>query len=96
MAPRGREYGHSTAKSSNDRPPAARPAGELITQKTVRGRRQWVMTAPLSSTSPRGAGIGLFAARHLARTMGGELSVEPREPYGTQFVLRLGFVGPSG
>jgi len=45
--------------------------------------------------SPRGAGIGLFAARHLARTMGGELSVEPREPYGSQFVLRLGFVGPA-
>jgi signal transduction histidine kinase len=46
--------------------------------------------------SPRGAGIGLFAARHLARTMDGELSVEPREPYGSQFVLRLGFVGPAG
>jgi signal transduction histidine kinase len=45
--------------------------------------------------SPRGAGIGLFAARHLARTMGGELSVEPREPYGSQFVLRLGYVGPA-
>lgn len=45
--------------------------------------------------SPRGAGIGLFAARHLARSMGGQLSVEQREPYGTQFVLRLGFVGSS-
>jgi signal transduction histidine kinase len=45
--------------------------------------------------SPRGAGIGLFAARHLARSMDGELSVEPREPYGSQFVLRLGFVGPA-
>ena len=45
--------------------------------------------------SPRGAGIGLFAARHLARSMGGELSVEPRQPYGSQFVLRLGFVGPA-
>lgn len=46
--------------------------------------------------SPRGAGIGLFAARHLARSMGGELSVEPRQPYGSQFVLDLAFVGPSG
>jgi signal transduction histidine kinase len=45
--------------------------------------------------SPRGAGIGLFAARHLARSMGGELSVEPREPYGSQFILELAFVGPS-
>jgi K+-sensing histidine kinase KdpD len=46
--------------------------------------------------SPRGAGIGLFAARHLARSMGGELAVEPREPHGSQFVLDLAFVGPSG
>jgi signal transduction histidine kinase len=46
--------------------------------------------------SPRGAGIGLFAARHLARTMDGGLTVEPREPYGSQFVLDLGFVGPAG
>ena len=46
--------------------------------------------------SPRGAGIGLFAARHLARSMGGELTVEPREPYGSQFVLRLAFVGATG
>ena len=30
--------------------------------------------------SPRGAGIGLFAARHLARTMGGDLRVEDRSP----------------
>ncbi|MFV2062476.1 MAG: ATP-binding protein [Chloroflexota bacterium] len=45
--------------------------------------------------SPRGAGIGLFAARHLARSMGGELTVEPRDPYGTQFVLRLRFVGAA-
>ncbi len=45
--------------------------------------------------SPRGAGIGLFAARRLARSMEGELLVEPREPYGSQFVLRLRFVGPA-
>jgi len=45
--------------------------------------------------SPRGAGIGLFAARHLARSMDGELTVERREPFGSQFVLCLGFVGPS-
>jgi signal transduction histidine kinase len=47
--------------------------------------------------SPRGAGIGLFAARHLARTMGGELGVEAREPYGSQFILDLAYVGtPAG
>jgi signal transduction histidine kinase len=45
--------------------------------------------------SPRGAGIGLFAARRLARSMDGELNVEPREPYGSQFVLRLKFVGSA-
>jgi signal transduction histidine kinase len=39
--------------------------------------------------SPRGAGIGLFAARHLARAMGGDLRVEPRVPAGSQFVLEL-------
>ena len=45
--------------------------------------------------SPRGAGIGLFAARRLARSMDGELTVEAREPYGSQFVLRLRFVGSA-
>jgi signal transduction histidine kinase len=45
--------------------------------------------------SPRGAGIGLFAARRLARAMDGELTVEPREPFGSQFVLRLKFVGSA-
>ena len=45
--------------------------------------------------SPRGAGIGLFAARHLARAMDGELTVEPRAPHGSQFVLSLRFVGSS-
>ena len=45
--------------------------------------------------SPRGAGIGLFAARRLARSMDGELTVEPRDPYGSQFVLRLRFVGSA-
>jgi signal transduction histidine kinase len=45
--------------------------------------------------SPRGAGIGLFAARHLARTMGGELTVERREPYGSQFSLSLAYVGAA-
>jgi K+-sensing histidine kinase KdpD len=39
--------------------------------------------------SPRGAGIGLFAARHLARAMDGDLRVEPRLPAGSQFVLEL-------
>jgi signal transduction histidine kinase len=39
--------------------------------------------------SPRGAGIGLFAARHMARSMGGDLRTEDREPHGTQFVLEL-------
>ncbi|MEJ7751767.1 MAG: GAF domain-containing sensor histidine kinase, partial [Candidatus Limnocylindrales bacterium] len=37
--------------------------------------------------SPRGAGIGLFAARRLAHSMGGQLTVEPRLPRGSQFVL---------
>jgi len=45
--------------------------------------------------SPRGAGIGLFAARRLARSMDGELTVESREPYGSQFVLRLRYVGSA-
>jgi K+-sensing histidine kinase KdpD len=39
--------------------------------------------------SPRGAGIGLFAARHLARSMGGDLHAEDRQPRGSQFVLEL-------
>jgi len=43
--------------------------------------------------SPRGAGIGLFAARHLARSMGGELRAEDRQPKGSQFVLELPAVG---
>jgi signal transduction histidine kinase len=39
--------------------------------------------------SPRGAGIGLFAARHIARALGGELRAEARQPRGSQFVLEL-------
>jgi signal transduction histidine kinase len=39
--------------------------------------------------SARGAGIGLFAARHLARSMGGDLRAEDRQPRGSQFVLEL-------
>jgi signal transduction histidine kinase len=39
--------------------------------------------------SPRGSGIGLFAARHLARSMGGDLRAEDRAPRGSQFVLEL-------
>ncbi len=46
--------------------------------------------------SPRGAGIGLFAARHLARAMGGDLRVEARVPAGSQFVLDLALVGRTG
>jgi len=44
--------------------------------------------------SPRGAGIGLFAARRLAHSMGGQLRVEPRLPKGSQFVLELAAVEP--
>jgi signal transduction histidine kinase len=43
--------------------------------------------------SPRGAGIGLFAARRLARSMGGDLTVEDRAPRGSQFVLELPAAG---
>ncbi|MDQ3937835.1 MAG: GAF domain-containing protein [Chloroflexota bacterium] len=39
--------------------------------------------------SPRGAGIGLFAARHLARSMQGDIRAEDRQPRGSQFVLEL-------
>jgi K+-sensing histidine kinase KdpD len=39
--------------------------------------------------SSRGSGIGLFAARHLARTMAGDLRLEPTEPSGSRFVLEL-------
>jgi signal transduction histidine kinase len=47
--------------------------------------------------SPRGAGIGLFAARHLARSMNGELRLEDRAPAGSQFVLELAAShGPGG
>jgi signal transduction histidine kinase len=45
--------------------------------------------------SPRGAGIGLFAARRLAHSMGGQLRVEPRSPRGSQFVLELAAIGPN-
>jgi two-component system sensor histidine kinase KdpD len=43
--------------------------------------------------SPRGAGIGLFAARHLARSMGGDLRAEDSAPRGSQFVLELPAAG---
>ncbi len=47
--------------------------------------------------SSRGAGIGLFAARHLARAMQGELRLEDRVPAGSQFVLELAAShGPGG
>lgn len=47
--------------------------------------------------SPRGAGIGLFAARHLARAMSGELRLEDRAPTGSQFILELAAShGPGG
>jgi signal transduction histidine kinase len=39
--------------------------------------------------SSRGAGVGLFAARHLARAMGGDLTLEDRPPSGSRFVLEL-------
>jgi signal transduction histidine kinase len=47
--------------------------------------------------SARGAGVGLFAARHLARAMGGDLRLEDRPPLGSRFVLELAAAhGPTG
>lgn len=37
----------------------------------------------------RGSGIGLFAAKRLAQSMGGHLWVEPADPAGARFVLAL-------
>jgi signal transduction histidine kinase len=46
--------------------------------------------------SSRGSGIGLFAARYMARSMGGDLRLESTEPSGSQFVLELAAVhGPA-
>jgi two-component system sensor histidine kinase KdpD len=42
-----------------------------------------------------GAGIGLFAARQLARTMGGDLVANARQPTGAEFVLTLRVVDPE-
>ncbi len=41
------------------------------------------------TASKPGAGIGLFVARQLARSMGGELSARPRRGGGAEFVLSL-------
>jgi signal transduction histidine kinase len=41
------------------------------------------------TASKPGAGIGLFVARQLARSMGGELSARPGPHGGAEFVLSL-------
>src|SRR5258706_195692 len=47
--------------------------------------------------SSRGSGIGLFAARHMARSMAGELRLEAIDSGGSRFVLELPAAhGPGG
>jgi signal transduction histidine kinase len=41
----------------------------------------------------RGSGLGLYIARELALRMGGHLSVAPRQPTGSQFVVELPIAG---
>ena len=73
-----REGGHVNVAITDDGPGIPAEWRERIFEPFVR-----------LDDSPRGAGIGLFAARHLARTMGGDLRVEGRQPSGSQFVLEL-------
>jgi signal transduction histidine kinase len=77
-----RENGHVNVAITDDGPGIPAEWRERIFEPFVR-----------LDESPRGAGIGLFAARHLARTMGGDLRVEDRQPRGSQFVLELPAAG---
>jgi signal transduction histidine kinase len=68
---------------SDDGPGIPEPWRERVFESFVRR----------DETSP-GAGVGLFAARHLARAMGGDLRLEDRpadggRPAGSKFVLEL-------
>jgi signal transduction histidine kinase len=73
-----REGGRVLISVSDDGPGIPEPWRERIFEPFVRR----------DETSP-GAGVGLFAARHLARAMGGELRLEDRPPAGSRFILEL-------
>jgi K+-sensing histidine kinase KdpD len=73
-----REHATVRLEVSDDGPGIPRESHALIFEPFVR-----------RDDSSRGSGIGLFAARHLARTMGGDLRLEPIEPSGSRFVLEL-------
>jgi two-component system, OmpR family, sensor histidine kinase KdpD len=62
-----REHENTYVAVTDDGPGIPEPWRESIFEPFVR-----------LADSARGAGIGLFAARHMARSMGGELTVEPR------------------
>jgi len=81
----GRRSGaHVSIAVTDDGPGVPAEWRERIFEPFVRG-----------DDSERGSGIGLFAARHLARSMAGDLSVEAGPEGGSRFVLRLpAAVGP--
>jgi len=73
-----RDGGRVCISVSDDGPGIPEPWRERVFEPFVRR----------DDSSP-GAGVGLFAARHLARAMGGDLRLEERLPAGSRFVLEL-------
>ena len=44
---------------------------------------------PFQTTKPRGLGIGLYQCRHIVRGLGGELTADSTEGFGTRMTVRL-------
>ena len=70
----------SSRSGSRTRAPGSRPSG---------GNGSSSRTHDARRPTARGSGIGLYAARRLAESMGGRLWCEPAPPGGARFVLAL-------